>query len=103
MLGAERQRILDPAREHRLVDLDHRAAGLGEAADLDVQRVGERGAARPGVVPVMVVRDAVADRERPGTVIFTGLLVALWATCQSRTRNGGPAAIGPAMVGSSAW
>ena len=48
MLETEGQRVLDPAREHRLVDLDHRAAGLGEAADLDVQRVGEGRAALRG-------------------------------------------------------
>ena len=50
VLEAEGQRVLDLAREHRLVDLDHRAAGIGEAADLDVQRIGERGAARARVV-----------------------------------------------------
>ena len=46
VLGAEREGVFDLAREHRLVDLDRRAAGLGEAPDLDVQRIGERRAAR---------------------------------------------------------
>jgi hypothetical protein len=45
VLGAKREGGVDVARERRLVDLDDRAAGIGEAADLDVQRIGERGPA----------------------------------------------------------
>ena len=45
MLGAEGERLVDLARERRLVDLHDRAAGIGEAADLDVQRIREGGAA----------------------------------------------------------
>ena len=45
VLGAEGEGVVEIARERRLVDLNDRAAGIGEAADLDVQRIREGRAA----------------------------------------------------------
>jgi hypothetical protein len=70
--NAEGQRILDLACKRRLVDPDDRAAGIGQAPDLNVPAIGQ-GSATQARITVAIV-SALADRERSGTVISTGHL-----------------------------
>jgi hypothetical protein len=68
MPEAEGLRLLDPARERRLVDLDHRAAGVRQAPDLDVERVGERRAARPRIAVEVATRPTASDDPGPAAL-----------------------------------
>ena len=70
---AEVEGVVDPAGEHRLVDLDVDAAGVDQGTHLGIDgdgQVGDEG--RP--IPVVPVDDAVGDGQRPGDRDLDGMV-----------------------------